>query len=280
MDEGGGPPTRNRDTFNWMHASGKIERSESEPRPIIVVAEREFDEPAGFRGMDLLVMLYRRRWIIAVAWGVVLGVSLVLMPISPASAYRWSVVVASENASAPSAPIDQLAGLLMARASSLGEAAVKESDVEVQYPRMGTGTKAEVIRNAILIRGSGDSAEAPPRILEDLVAVASDWTRQYRSDYIARQTETVTVARERVKALATDPNATLDGRAAAELMLATAEVNLKFPPTYTVRPPESAVKPPELLRAWGIRLVATWAMALALVSAVAGWSAVARVARA
>jgi hypothetical protein len=280
MDEGGGPPTRNRDTFNWMHASGKIERSESEPRPIIVVAEREFDEPAGFRGMDLLVMLYRRRWIIAVAWGVVLGVSLVLMPISPASAYRWSVVVASENASAPSAPIDQLAGLLMARASSLGEAAVKESDFEVQYPRVGTGTKAEVIRNAILIRGSGDSAEAPPRIIEDLVAVASDWIRQARSDYIARQTEMVTVARERVKALATDPNATLAGRAAAELTLATAEVDLKFPPTYTVRPPESVVKPPELLRAWGIRLVATWAMALALVSALAGWSAVARVARA
>jgi hypothetical protein len=112
------------------------------------------------------------------------------------------------------------------------------------------------------------------------VAVASDWIRQARSDYIARQTEMVTVARERVKALATDPNATLDGRAAAELMLATAEVNLKFPPTYTVRPPERAVKPPELLRAWGIRLVATWAMALALVSALAGWSAVARVARA
>jgi hypothetical protein len=259
-----------------MSGSGKIEQIDAEPRPIIVVAERDCEEARVFRGMDLLVFLYRWRWIVAMTWGMVLFASLALMPVESDPSHRWSFVVRSD---AGGQSLDQLAGLLMARVSSLGEAAAKQADIEVQFPRMGSGAKAEIIRNAIVIRGSGDSAESPPEIVRDLAAMASEWTRQSRSDYIARQTEAVTVIRERIRAMSADENSSMADRSAAESSLATAEVNLKFPPQWSVLNPESVVKLPDRVRAWGIRLAGTLAVALLLVTALAGWNVVARAAR-
>ena len=251
-----------------------LSNASEDSRPIIVVAEREPVEVSGVSLMDAAVMLYRLRWrVLAVAIGAwVLSTIIAQEPEPP---FRWSFIVEAPTVMSTGGSVTQITSL-----DTLAVAAAEAPDIGAEFMKISASGKTELVRSVMRIFQASDSdAEAP----KELLSIHSHAKRALGTAigaYNEQQAAMLKAARERAHALIESPNATLDARAAAELVLAQAEAATRTPPTFRVS--ECALMPttqsslrPMLLRAFG-----SIAFALAFVLALEGWSRVAAAARA
>ena len=266
----------------------------------MVIAERQDAQADDVSLLSLLVPFYRRRFRILGAWLVLLAASVVLLPASGDST-RWSFSIAFVSAplsqvqgqgidglaSALSGAmsqvqgqgIDGLASALSGAMSAMDPAAVSAEKLTMDFSKLGTGAKAEVLRDQLNVSAqSGDTV--PPRSLESLHDAAVTWVTQQEARFASSRNAIEQALMSRADALARDPVANQDSRIAAEFALAQVRAAADVPPRWSV----SAISPTSIpagsaAKTWALRVASSLVAALALSGLMIGWSRVAEAAR-
>jgi|LauGreDrversion4_2_1035121.scaffolds.fasta_scaffold368369_2 hypothetical protein len=250
-------------------------------RPLVVIAERQDAQTDDVSLLSLLVPLYRRRFRILGAWLVLLAASVVLLPASSDST-RWSFSIAFVSAPLSQVQgqgIDGLASALSGAMSAMDPAAVSAEKLTMDFSKLGTGAKAEVLRDQLNVSAqSGDTA--PPRSLESLHEAAVAWVTQQEARFASSRNAIEQALMSRADALARDPVANQDSRMAAEFALAQVRAAADVPPRWSV----SAISPTSIpagsaAKTWALRVASSLVAALALSGLMIGWSRVAEAAR-
>ncbi|MFZ9688286.1 MAG: hypothetical protein ACO3DS_00445 [Phycisphaerales bacterium] len=250
-------------------------------RPLVVIAERQDALTEDASPLSLLVPFYRRRFQILGAWLVLLAASVVLFPASGEST-RWFFSIAFVSAPLSQVQgqgIDGLAGALSGAMSAMDPSAVSAEKLTMDFSRLGSGAKAEVLRDQLNVSAeSGDTA--PPASLETLRKTAVDWVTRQEARFESSRTAIEQVLTARADALARDPMTTQDSRMAAEFALAQVRASADVPPRWIV----SAISPVPTqagpaTKTWTLRLAGSLLAALALSGLLIAWSKVAEASR-
>jgi hypothetical protein len=250
-------------------------------RPLVVIAERQDAQTDDVSLLSLLVPLYRRRFRILGAWLVLFAASVVLLPASGDST-RWSFSIAFVSAPLSQVQgqgIDGLASALSGAMSAMDPAAVSAEKLTMDFSKLGTGAKAEVLRDQLNVSAqSGDTV--PPRSLESLHDAAVTWVTQQEARFASSRNAIEQALMSRADALARDPVANQDSRIAAEFALAQVRAAADVPPRWSV----SAISPTSIpagsaAKTWALRVASSLVAALALSGLMIGWSRVAEAAR-
>lgn len=244
-----------------------------EQRPLIVVAERSETAEEGPRLMDFALACYRLRWPFLAAWVLVLVLSLFWMPLNSRDRFTWTLVVhVSDSPASLVPPTNQglqplMTEWLAAIAASGG------SSVELNYLKVGSGAKAEVLKTGLVATATGD-AEQPPQRLEQLRSAAEAWAARESSQWLESQKDVVATARKSRDAIAADRarGSSSGDLASAELALAQAEAASRFPPQYRVSDLQSTRVPANFTAELTRRATVCVAIAVGVVAAMSGWS--------
>ncbi|NBX26392.1 MAG: hypothetical protein EBQ99_10175, partial [Planctomycetes bacterium] len=147
----------------------------------------------------------------------------------------------------------------------------------IDYLKMGSDSKAEALRNNVVVSVTGPSDSEPPELFEVLQEISGGWARSSRERWIAQMQDFVAVCRERVAAARVDETVSVSWRAAEILGLAQAEALLRRPPEIEI---SRSVSPLPAPRSTGLlRTAGSLVAAMALVSLFHGWKWIASQAR-
>ena len=253
-----------------------------EQRPLIVVAERSETAEEGPRLMDLAVACYRLRWPFLLVWVLVTLLSLLFMPVNARDRFNWTLVVHVMDPPQPAAPLVGQSTLVPPTNQGLQPlmtewlaaiAASGGSSVELNYLKVGSGAKAEVLKTGLVATATGD-AEQPPQRLEQLRSAAEAWAARESSQWLESQKDVVATARKSRDAIAADRarGSSSGDLASAELALAQAEAASRFPPQYRVSDLQSTRVPANFTAELTRRATVCVAIAVGVVAAMSGWS--------
>jgi len=257
-----------------------LQRSEPESRPIIVVAEREDMPPEGPHWMDMAVAVYRLRWRIAAGWLVLALIQITLMPPGFARQFRWTLVVQTQTQT-QTQTLEPLMGAWLKAVAGMDEARNKQQMLEVEYLKLGTGSKAEALKSGVVARATTTDQDLAPASLQSLEAESRTWIARQLDRWRESTEEAVRLARERRDLIATAQPAPVPVElAAVEMNLVQAQVNAKWPPEFTVVMSAPTAVPSGTLRDVAVRAITSLLVAVVLVLGVEGWSRVRNAARA
>jgi len=253
----------------------------------VLIAERQSPNETDPSLIDMLVPLFARRWQVVGLFILFLGLSVIAFPAGSATS-RWGFSVSLTPSPSAVAAIanqnqnqnlDALVGELAGSLRLKDPKAVSRDRVEMDYSRLGSGSKSEVVRSQFNI-----SAETPgsdsPKILRELHDVATRWVDVERMRLQEWQQALIGELQARATAVANDPSATVADQAACGVALASARATLSVPPTWTVSTITATELAPESqLRPWTFRIVGSLAAAVGVALGLQLWSALAAAAR-
>ena len=254
--------------------------SEAE-RPLVIIAEREELRGDDVSFVSLLVPFYRRRWDLVALWLALAAASVWVIPM-PSDAKRWSFSIAFVSAPLSQVQgqgIDGLASALSGAMSAMDPAVVSAENLTMDFSKLGSGARAEVLRDQLNVSAqSGDAA--PPANLQLLHKTAVDWVAQQEARFASSRNAIEQALAARADALGRDASANQESRMAAEFALAQVRAAADVPPRWSV----SAISPTAIpagpaAKTWGLRVAGSLVAALALSGLMFGWSRVAEAAR-
>ena len=250
-------------------------------RPLVVIAERQDAQTDDVSLLSLLVPFYRRRFRILGAWLVLLAASVVLLPASGDST-RWSFSIAFVSAPLSQVQgqgIDGLASALSGATSAMDPEAVSAEKLTMDFSKLGSGAKAEVLRDRLNVSAESGDTE-PPTSLETLRKTAVDWVTQQEARFASSRNAIEQALAARADAVARDPVAIQDSRMAAEFALAQVRASADVPPRWSVSAISSVpTQAGPAAKTWTLRLAGSLVAALALSGLLIGWSKVAEASR-
>ncbi len=261
-----------------------MDKSQSDTgRPLVVIAERDEVRGDDLSFVSLLVPFYRRRFALTALWLVLVTASVAVFP-TPSISKRWFFTVAFESApeiegQGQGQGLDGVAGLLAGLVSTFDAAEVAKAKLTVDWSRLGSGSKAELLRGQLNISAQNDSDDVPVSVAT-LHAAATSWATDQTSAWRDFRVAAEAALLARAGSLSGDATTTADVQQAAETVLANVRAAAATPPRWVV----SAISSTELPAAgigktWGLRIGSSIAVAIAVIGFVIGWSTVASAAR-
>jgi|GEM_PF-5173573 len=257
-----------------------MSQSEQE-RPLVIIAEREEDRGDDVSFVSLLVPFYRHRYALVALWLVLLAASILVFP-APSDLTRWSFSVSFEptpeikgQGQGQGQGLDGLAGLLAGLMSTFDPNTAKQEMIAMDWSRIGTGSKTELLRGQLNISAQ-TGGEDVPSSMTVLHAAATKWATEQTVAWSGFRAAAEAALLDRTNALVGEATTTTDVRIAAEVALATVRAAAVTPPRWIV----SAIASTDLSAAgigktWALRIVASFAAAVAVIGFAIGWSHVA-----
>jgi len=257
-----------------------MSQSEQE-RPLVIIAERQEDRGDDVSFALLVVPFYRRRYALVALWLVLLAASIQLFPGS-SDLRRWSFSVSFEPTPEIKAQgqgqgqgLDGLAGLLAGLMSAFDPNTTKQEMMAMDWSRIGTGSKTELLRGQLNISAQTVGEDVPLSVTA-LHAAATKWATEQATAWSSFRTATEAALLDRTNALVGDATTTIEARQAAETALATVRAAAVTPPRWIVSAIASTDLPAAGIgKTWALRIVASFAAAVAVIGFAIGWSHVA-----
>ena len=267
-----------------------MDKSQSDPgRPLVVIADREEARGEDVSFVSILVPFYRRRFALAALWLALVAPSIVVFP-APSGSRRWFFSVSFEpapeindhsqrqlhvQAQGQGQGLEGVAGLLSGMSSNM----VAGEQITVEWSRLGSGSKAELLRQQLNVSAQSGGEDVPVAV-GALHAAAHVWAAEQAAAWSILRAATESALLLRADSLIVDATATMQERQAAETALAEVRAAAAAPPRWKVSEIGStAVSPAGTGRTWALRISASCVAAVAVVGALIGWSAIASASR-
>lgn len=269
-----------------------MDKSQSDPgRPLVVIADREEARGEDVSFVSIFVPFYRRRFALAALWLALVAPSIVVFP-SPSASRRWFFSVSFEpapeindrsqlqlhvqvQAQGQAQGLEGVAGLLSGMSSNI----VAGEQITVEWSRLGSGSKAELLRQQLNVSAQSAGEDVPVAV-GALHAAAHVWAAEQAAAWSSLRAATESALLLRADSLIVDATATMQERQAAETALAEVRAAAAAPPRWKVSEIGSTpVSPAGTGRTWALRVSASCVAAVAVVGALIGWSAIASASR-
>lgn len=192
-----------------------------DPQPVYLIAGQSAPEQPGLSIVDALVWAYRRRWWLMIWFAVFMGAQLAMM--LGAKQEQCLFTIRAERGS-----LEAVVVALQEDLARRGDT-VRDSNPQIEFQKLGTGTKSEQTRSLVLVQVTASTNESAPRLLDGLRQVAQTACGRAGDEYLKQANLTLEVANERMRALRADSNATIAERSAAEMSVASASVAAQTP---------------------------------------------------
>jgi hypothetical protein len=239
-----------------------------DPQPVYLIAGQTAAEQPGLSLMDVLVWAYRRRWWLMIWFVALIGVQ--VFQLLGAGQAQFVFTVRSERGT-----IDPVAVALQDELARYGDT-VRSLNPQIDYMKMGTGSKAEQSRNALVVQVTAAADVESPALIDALRRAAEAAVSKAEANDLQQANMTLQVATSRIEALRSDPTATSIERSGAELSAANAKVAVEMPLKLQISEIQRNPVKGSLVRALALAAVISGFGSLLLVGLVSGYGEIRR----